>query len=183
MQRRLFPLLGLGCLLAVAACSRGEAEAGAALPVGTEEGQRAPPLRGTTAAGELYHLDEESSAVVLVFYQGAYCGLCRERLQRLQEHLAAYGELGARVVAVTPDPPEQGAELARRLSLGFPIVSVDSATLVQWGVTERTRSGARPAAYLLAEGGEVLFRHVGRNAGDRVADAGLLTLLERRKRE
>ena len=94
MPRRLLPLLGLVALLA-AGCSGGEEAAEVAPPVGTEEGQRAPELRGTTSAGEPFSLDGAGTPVVVVFYPGAYCGLCRDRLRRLQDHLAAYGALGA----------------------------------------------------------------------------------------
>lgn len=170
--------------LALAGCSGGAEEAGPAPPLGTEVGQRAPALEGTTAAGEPFSLEDAGgSPAVLVFYQGAYCGLCRERLVRLQEHLPAYRTLGARVVALTPDPPAASAELARGLGLEFPVVSVESATLDRWGVSEPGRPGSRPGTFLLDARGEVLFRHLGRNAGDRAPDAGLITILERQGRE
>lgn len=171
------------CLVVAAGCSPGGGTP-ADLPVGTEAGQAAPPLEGRLASGEPFSLAAERGApVVLVFYRGAYCGLCRERLTRLQAHLAAYRSLGARVVAVSPDPPASSSELAERLGLAFPLVSADSAVLARWAAGEGGDPLALATTLLIGGDGVVLFAHRGRNAGDRATDAALLTVLEQRRSE
>jgi peroxiredoxin len=168
-------LAALFCLCG--GCGGGERDDAPAAPVGVEVGNRAPQLRGRLHTGEPFALAEQPGTVLLVFYRGGDCGLCRVRLRRLQHHLAEYQALGAAVFAVTPDSPQRAAATARDLALGFPLVSVDTAALRSWAVGG---AGARPdpAAYLVGEDGTILYRHLGRNAGDRSSDAAMLALLQ-----
>ncbi len=148
-------------------------------PVGTEPGRLAPALAGTQAGGGGFELGRDrSSATVLVFYRGLYCGLCRERLQSLEAHRGAYRDLGARVVAVTLDRQEEAARTAEALGLGFPVVRVDSAVFAEWGVLDNPRGLPLPASILLDERGVIRYRHVGRNAADRARDIELLAALQ-----
>lgn len=172
-------LTACGILLGLCGCSPGEEEVDPLPPVGVEEGLRAPPLVGRLSTGEEFRLENRATgATLLVFYRGGGCGLCRERLRGLAQHMGAYEELGARVVAVTPDPPERTAETLSALGIQLPVVSVDSATLQRWGVLDAPDQPPLPATFLLGEHGVIRFRHRGRNAGDRVGDASLLALLK-----
>lgn len=151
---------------------------------GTEEGSRAPALEGTDSAGEPFALHDESGrATVIVFHQGVSCGLCRLRFQQLQTHLEAYQNLNARVIAVTPDAPEQSAAAVEQLGLEYSLVSVDSATLARWSIIGPERPRPLPATYIVDRAGVVRYRAVGRNAGDLVTDAALLTELARMPEE
>lgn len=168
----------------VSGCGRAE-EAADPLPErGTETGLLAPGLAGTQAGGGGYRLEpDRADATVVVFYRGAYCGLCRERLRQLQAHLPDYERAGARVLAATADPPEQARQATDELSLSFPVVSVDSATLRQWGAADPDRPLPLPASYVLDGRGVVAFRHVGRNAADRASDLELLAALQQVQQE
>lgn len=180
MRGRVTPF-ALLLLAALAGC--GEGRGGGSEPptaVGTEPGDRAPPLTGRLASAEEYRLDPRSPTVI-VFYRGGYCGLCRERLSGLQESLGAYDRLGARVVAVSADLPEALERTSAELGLAFPLVSADSAVLSRWGVLPDGAASSLPATYIVEEAGRVLFAHRGRNAADRMTDATLVTLLERRE--
>ncbi|CAN5828597.1 hypothetical protein BH23GEM3_BH23GEM3_21930 [soil metagenome] len=172
-------LLAVLMVAGVAGCA-GAPEAAGPLPErGTETGLLAPELAGTRSGGEGYRLEpDHADATVVVFYRGAYCGLCRERLRQLEAHLPEYESAGARVLAATADRPEEGRRVTEDLSLSFPIVSVDSATLRQWGAADPDRPLPLPASYVLDGRGIVLFRHVGRNAGDRASDLELLAALQ-----
>jgi peroxiredoxin len=175
-------LFSLLALVLLAGCERpgGTIAADPSLPVGTETGNRAPPLVGTLAAGERFQLepDRRSRATVLVFYRGLHCGLCRERLRELEAHRGAYADAGARVFAVTLDSPEEAARTPQQLNLGFPVVRVDSAAFAEWGVLDTDSGVALPASVLLDQQGVIRYRHVGRNAADRARDIELLAALQ-----
>jgi peroxiredoxin len=167
------------CLLAVltAGCAPAS-EAPPERPAGIQVGNRAPELSGTLANGDSFRLaDEAGGRHVLVFYRGLHCGLCRVRLEQLGTNLSGYERQGARVVAVTLDSPESSRALAEQLDLRFSILSTDSLAFETWGILHPETGLPMPAAYVVDTDGVVRFRHVGRNAGDRVTDAGLITLL------
>ncbi|HEX7051505.1 MAG TPA: peroxiredoxin family protein [Longimicrobiales bacterium] len=139
-----------------------------------------PELRGVLADGTAFSLSElRGRPVVLVFLRGASCGLCLERLRALAAHEAAYDRRDARVVAVTPDPPDRADAVREALELDFPMVSAAHAVLAAWGVWPPGRKQAFPGAFVLDPQGRVRFRHIGRTAADRVSDVILLAALDR----
>jgi peroxiredoxin len=176
---RRFGWFALVAVLVLGSACDPPVEAGPALPVGTEDGYRMPPLAGVLPDGESFDVaDDTRSPTVLVFYRGADCGLCRVRLEQLQEHLPAYRTSGARVVAVTLDPPEVTAALAERMGLDFTIVSVSPDVFERWQVMHPEQEIPLPASFIVDRAGTIRHRHIGRNAADRASDAGLLTILE-----
>ena len=189
---RKYSLPALLLLLVTLAACGDRTEGDAEVPVGTDTGQRAPGLSGTLDDGSDFALEARPGApTVVLFYRGSSCGLCRLRLQRLAENLPAYERAGSDVVAVTLDPPDAGRALKEAAELAFPVVSVDSATFAircrspatasatfeRWATLE-AGAAPLPATFVIDEAGIIRFRHVGRNAGDRVSDASIVTLLE-----
>ncbi|HEY8468006.1 MAG TPA: peroxiredoxin family protein [Longimicrobiales bacterium] len=172
--------------LGIVACQAGRSDEGRA-PMGgprsadvAAEYPLAPDLRGIDSRGGSFALEAlRGAAVVLVFYRSHACPLCRERLAALGAHLDAYASAGARVVAITPDPPDVAQRTAAELGLSLPVVSVDRAVLERWGVWPPTEHAPRPAAVVLDRDGRIRFRHLGRTAADRASDLQLLAVLER----
>lgn len=176
-----FSRLSVACLLAavLVGCSDSPGTGEPLPPVGTETGSLAPLLAGTLGTGEPFEVDAGAAAqTVLVFYRGAYCGLCREQLRALQAELASYEAVGARLLAVTPDALAAVAAAGQQLGLGFPIIAADSATLRRWGVVDETGAAVLPTAVILDERGVIRYRRTGRNAGDRASNAELLAALQ-----
>lgn len=172
-------LIFLTCLLVLVGCDRAETEVQPTIPVGPQEGLRAPPIEGTAATGEaLAPLQARTSPTVLVFYRSAGCGLCRVHLREIQSNIAGYMEQGASLVGVTLDPPPRSEELVAELGLSFPILSVDSATFSDWEVLNSEQGVTLPATYIVDRNGVIRFRHVGRNAADRASAAGVMTVLQ-----
>lgn len=172
------PLLVAALLVGTLGGCGGEG-AGDGVPTGIEPGNAAPALTGTLAGGGDYDLaDERGRPAVVLFYRSEACGLCRLRLEQLEQNLGAYRSAGARVVAVTLDPPELAARTAERVADDLRIVSVDSATFQRWGLLEEGGGAPLPGAFVLDGRGAILFRHMGGDAGDRSSDAALLTVLE-----
>jgi peroxiredoxin/ketosteroid isomerase-like protein len=61
--------------------------------------------------------------VVLSFYRGSWCPMCNLELRALQARLAEVRELGAELVAVSPQPPDKSLLTAEQAGLTFPVLS------------------------------------------------------------
>ena len=165
--------------LMLAGCGSDPEPAAPAVPTGTEIGLLAPTITGRLPAGEELTVTTSSgSPVVLVFYRSIVCGLCRLQLEQMQQNLEAYLRSGAEVIAVTLDAPEVSRTWLEQASLGFPVVSVDSATFRNWGAMATDTALPLPATYVIDGSGLVRFRHIGRNASDRTSDAEVVAILE-----
>jgi peroxiredoxin len=75
--------------------------------------------------------------VVVVFYLGYQCNHCVSQLFDLNEDLAYFRELGATVVAVSPDKSEHTRERYKKYgAFGFPVLSdADHAVARRYGVS------------------------------------------------
>jgi len=61
--------------------------------------------------------------VVAVFYRGAWCPYCNVVLSAMNAHLRDLHELGASLVAISPQKPERGAVALAGRDLGFPVLT------------------------------------------------------------
>jgi peroxiredoxin len=88
-------------------------------------GDRAPLFDLADATGGRVRLAERLSAgpVVLVFYRGAWCPYCNLTLRALQEVHDAITARGARLVAISPQSPDDALSLAEKLELAFDVLS------------------------------------------------------------
>lgn len=88
-------------------------------------GAQAPRFTLPSATGERVALDDLLAAgpVVLTFYRGAWCPYCNLALRALQQHHAAITERGARLVAVSPQKPDESLSLAEKHALTFDVLS------------------------------------------------------------
>jgi peroxiredoxin len=88
-------------------------------------GDRAPDFtlhdqlgRKVSLAGEL-----EQGSVVLIFYRGEWCPYCNMMLRTYGLRAADFSERGARLVAVSPQTPDNSLTMAEKHSLEFPVLS------------------------------------------------------------
>ncbi|WP_316233281.1 peroxiredoxin-like family protein [Bradyrhizobium sp. SZCCHNPS2010] len=61
--------------------------------------------------------------LVISFYRGVWCPYCNMELQALQEALPQFKELGASLVAISPQNPVNSRKSVRQNNLSFPILS------------------------------------------------------------
>ncbi|MEO5667033.1 MAG: peptide-methionine (R)-S-oxide reductase MsrB [Bdellovibrionota bacterium] len=61
--------------------------------------------------------------VILTFYRGGWCPYCNAQLKAYQEKLPAFKQLGAQLVAVSPETPDSGVSTAEKDGLKFEILS------------------------------------------------------------
>ncbi|MDQ6960345.1 MAG: peroxiredoxin-like family protein [Mariprofundaceae bacterium] len=73
----------------------------------------------------MFHLADalEQGAVGLSFYRGGWCPYCNLELQALQQALPEIQSLGAQLVAVSPETPDNSLSTAEKHSLAFTVLS------------------------------------------------------------
>ncbi|WP_432198986.1 peroxiredoxin-like family protein [Streptomyces sp. bgisy027] len=100
-------------------------------------GDRAPRFSLPSATGQTAALEEllTEGPVVLSFYRGAWCPYCNIALRALQQHHADITARGARLVAVSPQIPDESLSLTEKHDLAFDVLSdVGSDTAKQYGL-------------------------------------------------
>jgi peroxiredoxin len=100
-------------------------------------GDRAPAFRLPSAAGGTVGLDEllADGPAVLTFYRGVWCPYCNLALRALQQSHAEIAARGARLVAVSPQVPDESLSLSERHALAFDVLSdVGSGTARRYGL-------------------------------------------------
>jgi len=108
-------------------------------------GDPAPEFDLEDPSGRRWTLKELTGKgpVVLVFYYGYWCNHCVAQLFALQQDVERFHELGAEVVAVSADPPEQTRERFKRYGkFAFPVLSDPGNKVARaYGVAQQTRGG------------------------------------------
>lgn len=61
--------------------------------------------------------------VVISFYRGEWCPFCNLELAALQEALPKIKELGASLIAISPEKPDHGIVATEKSKLTFPVLS------------------------------------------------------------
>jgi peroxiredoxin len=89
------------------------------------EGDRAPNFRLSSARGESVELDAllKHGPVVLSFYRGQWCPYCNLELRAYQRFLPQLEALGANLVAISPQTPDNSASTADEHELSYPVLS------------------------------------------------------------
>lgn len=100
-------------------------------------GAQAPRFSLPSATGQTLALDDllADGPVVLTFYRGAWCPYCNIALRSLQQHHEAITARGARLVAVSPQIPDESLNLTEKHDLAFDVLSdTGSDTAKQYGL-------------------------------------------------
>jgi len=104
---------------------------------GLRVGQRAPDFTLPDARGTPVRLYDflAQGPVVLAFYRGAWCPYCNLELHSLQGALGRFRELGASLVAVTPQTPDKSLQQVEKDGYPFPILSdLDDRVMSAYGL-------------------------------------------------
>jgi peroxiredoxin len=88
-------------------------------------GDKIPSFVLKDANGETVSSSEllSQGPLVVSFYRGVWCPYCNMELQALQEALPAFRELGAQLVAISPQNAVNSRKALRANRLDFPILS------------------------------------------------------------
>ncbi|MBU2980097.1 peroxiredoxin-like family protein [Alteromonas sp. C1M14] len=127
----------------------------------------------------------QKGPVVVTFYRGGWCPYCNLELRALQSKLEEIHQLGAQLVAISPQKPDESLTQLEKQDLAFPVLSDQDAKVAQafgvaWTVpdvlTEHMRKDRQldltainngngnvlpiPATFVLNAKGEVVWRFV-----------------------
>ena len=171
-------ILALGTVITVLSTNAQEG------PKGLNVHDKAPAFSAKDQYGKQIKLEEQLKigAVVLVFYRGQWCPYCNRQLKALEDSLSFITEKGAKLIAVTPEKPENISKTISKTKATYPILfdeglkimrdydvafSVDDRTIEKYkgyGIdfTEVNGSnGAKlpvPAVYIINKSGEIIYR-------------------------
>ncbi|HTM22536.1 MAG TPA: peroxiredoxin family protein [Kofleriaceae bacterium] len=138
-----------------------------AAPTDDRPHAKAGSVRGPDgAAVELAGLWAESN-VVVVFYRGYWCKICRKHLAGLQETYKDLLHAGAHLYAISVDDPDAIKKMVGELGLEYPVLSDGGGALARsWGVYDESTGIAKPATFLIARGGAIAYQEVGHSPSE-----------------
>lgn len=90
-----------------------------------KKGDKAPDFTLTESKGSAVTLSEElkKGPVVLTWYRGGWCPYCNIQLAAYQKILPQIEELGAQLIAVSPELPDKSLSTKEKNELRFPVLT------------------------------------------------------------
>jgi peroxiredoxin len=149
-------------------------------------GEQAPDFALPNASGRMVSLSavlREGHAVV-VFYRGGWCPYCNIQLKAYQRLLPQLAQLGAKLIAISPQLPDGSLSTAERNALDFAVLSdagngVARSFGLVYSLPDELRQALRsvgkalpgingddswelpvPATFVIAKDGRTVFSHV-----------------------
>jgi len=172
-------------------------------------GDQAPAIDLPDALGRVFSLADtwQRGPLVVVFYRGGWCPYCNLELRAWQERLPRLLQLGASLVAISPQTPDNSLSTAEKNALAFPVLS-DSAlqaahafgigfTLPPELATLYASVGNDlpvlngngqwvlpiPATYVVGRDGRIAMTHVEADYRERAEPADVLAVVDRLRDE
>ncbi len=168
-------------------------------------GDRAPSLSMRDAMGERVNVDRllEQGPVVAIFYRGGWCPYCNLALRAWQARLAELNSLGATLVAISPQTPDNSLSTREKNELAFPVLSdsdfaaahgfgiaftlppelVDLYSSVGNNLPELNGNGQWvlpvPATFVIDKSGVIQFAHVEADYRERAEPSDVLTAIRK----
>lgn len=90
-----------------------------------KKGQQLPAISLPNAQGNIVNLQEvlQENKVVIAFYRGGWCPYCNLELKALQEKLPEIEAKGAKLIAITPESPDNSITTKDKNALSFEILT------------------------------------------------------------
>lgn len=155
-------------------------------PEGLFINSKAPDFKADDQNGKTVRLKDilKDSLVVLVFYRGQWCPYCNKHLKKLEDSLQLIKDRGAKLIAVTPEKPENILKTIGKTGAGYSVLydkdmKIIKAYEVAYEVDERTVTRYRnadidllaandqkdkaylpvPAVYIISKEGTIVYRY------------------------
>lgn len=110
-------------------------------------GQTAPDFTLTNVQGQPVKLSDKlaQGPVVLVFYRGEWCPYCNLTLRTNQKDLSRFQELGAQLVAVSPQTADHSLAVATKNELTFEVLNDRNNNVArEYGLVFKVGEDLRP---------------------------------------
>jgi len=90
-----------------------------------KKGQQLPNISLPNASGNTVNIQEElkNNKVVLTFYRGGWCPYCNLELKALQSKQAEIEAKGAKLIAISPESPDNSLSTTEKNALSFDILT------------------------------------------------------------
>ncbi len=169
-------------------------------------GDRAPDFSLTNAINESIKLSDylTKGPVILTWYRGGWCPYCNITLHRLQKELPKFTELGATLIALSPELPDHSMSTKEKNELTFEVLSdIGNKVARDYGVVyklpdpvaEAYDNAARlfeyngdqsnelplAATYVIAQDGTIQFAFLDADYKNRAEPDEIIRVLERLK--
>ncbi len=136
-------------------------------------GQKAPQFSLPDTTKTTRSLSEfAGKKVVLLFYPGAFTGVCDKEMCTVRDSMAAFNNVGAQVIGISVDGPWANKAFADKYNLTFPLLSDYNREVVkQYGVAFEGLGGlkgyvvANRAVFVLDSKGVVTYAWVAEKPG------------------
>jgi peroxiredoxin len=168
-------------------------------------GSKAPGFTLPDSSGARISLASLLAAgpVVVSFYRGGWCPFCDLQLRAYQQVLPRIRELGAQLVAISPQLPDFAASDVKQKELTFPVLSdLGNAVARSYGLVYHLSEGLQklqtmfgnptpkfngdesweqpmPGTFVLDRDGTVLLSHVDANWMKRLEPSAIVEALEK----
>jgi peroxiredoxin len=150
---------------------------------GLHEGQQMPNFELPDEEGQPFNLSEwlEEGPLVLVFYRGDWWPYCNGQLVSYARDHEEFDKRGARLAAISVDPPSRNAAMVDKLDLPFPLLSDPRGELIKrLGLWNEKEGVSEPAIVALNRSGTVQYLYSGgTDFADRPQEETLLYILDR----
>jgi glutaredoxin-dependent peroxiredoxin len=146
------------------------------------EGETKMPLQKGEKAPDftVYNTDKKAVSLhdilgkksVLVFFPGAFTGICTKEMCTFRDQLVKFNELGGQVYGISVDGPSANDGFAKHNNLNFPLLSDFTREVSRkyggvhedfWGI--KGYAAAKRAVYVLNENGTVIYSWITDNPG------------------
>ena len=109
------------------------------------EGGKAVDFSLVNAVGNMVSLSKtlEKQRVVLTFYRGTWCPYCNLQLNQYQQILPEIKEMGATLIAISPQTPDESLNISEKNALQFEVLS-DNGNIVAKKYTTVFTNGNKP---------------------------------------
>lgn len=113
-------------------------------------GYDAPGITGTDQYGKMIDSREilKNGPVLLIFYRGEWCGICKKHLITVQDSLEMLMDRGVSVIVVTPEKGEYIEKMVKKTKATFSIVHDENyKIMVAYGVSFKISKETVPRNY------------------------------------
>jgi glutaredoxin-dependent peroxiredoxin len=137
-------------------------------------GAKAPQftLVDTTKTPRSTLSESSGKKIVLLFYPGAFTGVCDKEMCNFRDSMSAYNGLNAQVIGISVDGPWANKAFADHYKLNFPLLSdFDRTVIKQYGIVFEGLGGvkgyivAKRAVFVIDEKGIVKYGWVSDTPG------------------